>query len=46
MSEKKIVACAKCGVAFPEWDAELAHELDMKCPYCKGKLQLHTVVEP
>jgi len=38
-------ACTKCGVAFPEWDAEMKKEFT-KCPYCEGELKLHEVVYP
>ena len=41
---EKMLACSKCGVAFPEWDEEMAKDFKMKCPYCDGKLEWHKVV--
>ena len=41
----KILACTKCGVAFPEWDEEMLKDFG-KCPYCEGKLEWHKVVHP
>jgi len=41
----KILACTKCGLAFPEWDEELRKEFE-KCPYCGGDLEWHKVVHP
>jgi len=40
--KKKIWACVKCGVAFPQG---LPYETK-NCPFCDGKLKLHRVVDP
>lgn len=41
----KMLACDKCGVAFPDWDVEIAKEFNMNCPYCDGEIKSHRVVE-
>ena len=43
-----MLACTKCGVAFPEWDVFMAEEIlgeKLKCPYCDGELKWHQVKE-
>jgi len=42
---EKMLVCTNCGVAFPEWDEEIAEDFKMKCPYCDGELKWYQVKE-
>ena len=45
---ERMLACTKCGLAFPELDEEMAKQIledGFYCPYCHGELKWHRVVE-